>query len=353
MRVIDSHTEGEPTRLIVEGGPDARRRPARRAAPAVRRALRRRSRLRAQRTARLRCDGRRAALRAGRSRLRCRAHLLQQCRLSRHVRPRDDRRRGDACAYGPHRSWACIASRRRSESSTVELHEPQRGHHRERAELCSPARRENRRRGSRRRHGDVAWGGNWFFLTDDAPCAIEPANIPRLTEAALAVRAELDRAGHRGRDGGEIDHIEFFTRAADGADSRNFVLCPGGAYDRSPCGTGTSAKLACLAAEGALRPARPGSRRASSAVDSSAAMSPWRAGRSGRASPGAPGSRRRRRSSAILPIPFPTASPALPPQPSGESLLIDAADPPHIADMGCVLGAANSRDIRFPAIALV
>ena len=103
--------------------------------------------------------------------------------------------------------------------------------------------------------GDVAWGGNWFFLTDGAPCAIERANIPRLTEAALGVRAELARAGHRGRDGCEIDHIEFFIhRPRSGADSRNFVLCPGGVYDRSPCGTGTSAKLACLAAEGALSP---------------------------------------------------------------------------------------------------
>ena len=106
--------------------------------------------------------------------------------------------------------------------------------------------------------GDVAWGGNWFFLTDGAPCAIERANIPRLTEAALAVRAALARAGHRGRDGGEIDHIEFFMRRPPGgADSRNFVLCPGGAYDRSPCGTGTSAKLACLAADGALSPGAP------------------------------------------------------------------------------------------------
>jgi 4-hydroxyproline epimerase len=106
--------------------------------------------------------------------------------------------------------------------------------------------------------GDVAWGGNWFFLIDGAPCAIEAANIPRLTEAALAVRTELARAGHRGKDGGEIDHVEFFVRRPPGgADSRNFVLCPGGAYDRSPCGTGTSAKLACLAAEGALAPGAP------------------------------------------------------------------------------------------------
>ena len=103
--------------------------------------------------------------------------------------------------------------------------------------------------------GDIAWGGNWFFLVEGAPCAIERANVARLSEAALAVRAELARAGQRGRDGAESDHIEFFTRRPPGgADSRNFVLCPGGAYDRSPCGTGTSAKLACLAAEGALPP---------------------------------------------------------------------------------------------------
>ena len=42
-------------------------------------------------------------------------------------------------------------------------------------------------------------------------------------------------------------------KSAD-ANSRNFVLCPGGAYDRSPCGTGTSAKLACLHADGKLKP---------------------------------------------------------------------------------------------------
>ena len=48
----------------------------------------------------------------------------------------------------------------------------------------------------------------------------------------------------------EIDHIELFAPSSTGADSQNFVLCPGKAYDRSPCGTGTSAKLACLIADG-------------------------------------------------------------------------------------------------------
>lgn len=98
--------------------------------------------------------------------------------------------------------------------------------------------------------GDVAWGGNWFFLANAAPCELVAGNIPRLTAAAEAVRRELVRQGITGVDGAEIDHIEFFAppQAAD-ADSRNFVLCPGGAFDRSPCGTGTSAKLACLAAD--------------------------------------------------------------------------------------------------------
>jgi 4-hydroxyproline epimerase len=102
--------------------------------------------------------------------------------------------------------------------------------------------------------GDVAWGGNWFFLTEAAPCAIEAANIPVLAQAAQAIKRALARDGVTGRDGAAIDHVELFGSSPTGADSRSFVLCPGGAYDRSPCGTGTSAKLACLAAHGALAP---------------------------------------------------------------------------------------------------
>ena len=103
--------------------------------------------------------------------------------------------------------------------------------------------------------GDIAWGGNWFFLSRDAPCALEMANIPELTKAAAAIKATLAANGITGAHGAEIDHIEFFgPPQAPHANSRNFVFCPGGAYDRSPCGTGTSAKLACLAASGTLRP---------------------------------------------------------------------------------------------------
>lgn len=99
--------------------------------------------------------------------------------------------------------------------------------------------------------GDVAWGGNWFFLTEDRPCEIALVNEKLLTAYATAVRRALVQQGITGVGGAEIDHVELFGPAqTPGNHSRNFVLCPGGAYDRSPCGTGTSAKLACLMAEG-------------------------------------------------------------------------------------------------------
>lgn len=102
--------------------------------------------------------------------------------------------------------------------------------------------------------GDVAWGGNWFFLTEMPGENLDLANVPRLSQATVALMEALDRSGTFGSDGGKIDHVELFAppRRAD-ADSRNFVMCPGGAYDRSPCGTGTSAKMAALHARGKLR----------------------------------------------------------------------------------------------------
>jgi 4-hydroxyproline epimerase len=103
--------------------------------------------------------------------------------------------------------------------------------------------------------GDVAWGGNWFFCVREVPVALTMANIGELTRTAEAIKAALIRQGITATDGAPIDHIEFHgPPTLPGAHSRNFVLCPGGAYDRSPCGTGTSAKLACLAADEKLAP---------------------------------------------------------------------------------------------------
>ncbi|MQA39786.1 4-hydroxyproline epimerase [Rugamonas aquatica] len=100
--------------------------------------------------------------------------------------------------------------------------------------------------------GDVAWGGNWFFLVSGHGLELGVANVEALTAYSVAVGAALEKAGVTGEGGALIDHIELFAPSRTGADSQSFVLCPGKAYDRSPCGTGTSAKLACLAADGKL-----------------------------------------------------------------------------------------------------
>jgi 4-hydroxyproline epimerase len=107
-------------------------------------------------------------------------------------------------------------------------------------------------------HGDIAWGGNWFFLIESHGAAsqgrnLSLANVDQLTEFTWAIRQALTAQGITGVNGEEIDHIELFgPPASSTADSTNFVLCPGKAYDRSPCGTGTSAKMACLYADGKL-----------------------------------------------------------------------------------------------------
>ena len=103
--------------------------------------------------------------------------------------------------------------------------------------------------------GDVAWGGNWFFLVGHHGCKLEKAAVDELTAFSRAIRSALGAQGVTGTNGAEIDHIELVSDVpGDGVSSRNFVLCPGGEYDRSPCGTGTSAQLACLAADGKLEP---------------------------------------------------------------------------------------------------
>ena len=96
--------------------------------------------------------------------------------------------------------------------------------------------------------GDVAWGGNWFFLVANHGLALNRDQIEALTDFACRVRKAINAQGFP-----EVNHVELFAPSSTpGVDSRNFVLCPGKAYDRSPCGTGTSAKLACLAADGKL-----------------------------------------------------------------------------------------------------
>lgn len=100
--------------------------------------------------------------------------------------------------------------------------------------------------------GDIGYGGNWFYIVHEPKFEISVARQEELTDICWSIRHEMVRRGITGADGEEIDHVELFGPAIVGADSQNFVQCPGGAYDRSPCGTGTSAKLACLFAAGKL-----------------------------------------------------------------------------------------------------
>jgi 4-hydroxyproline epimerase len=102
--------------------------------------------------------------------------------------------------------------------------------------------------------GDVAWGGNWFYLVEKHGMDLDLKSVERLIDFTWRIRKALPHAGITSPDGAEIDHIELFGPPRDARNhGRNFVLCPGKAYDRSPCGTGTSAKLACLYADGKLR----------------------------------------------------------------------------------------------------
>jgi len=103
-------------------------------------------------------------------------------------------------------------------------------------------------------HGDVAWGGNWFFLCHDHGLEVAVGNLAGLQRGAARIKRALADAGVVGSDGAEIDHVELMGPGGPGANARSFVLCPGDAYDRSPCGTGTSAVVACLAADGELAP---------------------------------------------------------------------------------------------------
>ena len=104
-------------------------------------------------------------------------------------------------------------------------------------------------------HGDIAWGGNWFFLISEHSFELRPPNRAAIVTAAAAIRRALISNGITGADSASIDHIELCAPPSqEGNSGRNFVLCPGASFDRSPCGTGTCAKMACLYADGKLEP---------------------------------------------------------------------------------------------------
>ncbi|MBS0395849.1 MAG: 4-hydroxyproline epimerase [Proteobacteria bacterium] len=253
MRVIDSHTAGEPTRVVLEGGPAL-------AGPLAARVA----------TLRREHEGFRAAV--------CNEPRGSDVLVGALLTPPVDPSAAAGviffnnvgylgmCGHGTIGLVTTLAwlgrlapGRHRIETPvgcvTTELHADGRVSVRN-----VPAYRHARAvtvevPGHGRVSGDVAWGGNWFFLCADHGLRLEAGRLEALVDFGWRLRQALGAAGVTGADGAEIDHIELTgPGSGPGIDGRNFVLCPGKAYDRSPCGTGTSAKLACLVADGKLAP---------------------------------------------------------------------------------------------------
>lgn len=253
-RIIDSHTGGEPTRLVVSGGPDLGRGPM------------------AERLQRFRADHdawRRALANEPRGNDVIVGALLCEPEDPAHacgVLYFNNVGYLGMCGHGTIGLVATLAYLGRLGAGTHRIETPvgvvEATLHADGSVTVAnvPAYRHAQHvavdvPGLGRVHGDVAWGGNWFFLCHDHGLPLLPSNVSLLTARADAVRQALAAQGHTGAGGADIDHIELLGPPQDPAhQGRSFVLCPGGAYDRSPCGTGTSAKLACLAADGALAP---------------------------------------------------------------------------------------------------
>ena len=252
-RIIDSHTAGEPTRVVVEGGPDLGRGPL------------------AERRERFRTEHDR--FRSGVINEPRGSDVIVGALLCEPVDPTcaagviffNNVSTIGMCGHGTIGLAVTLAHLGRIEAGrhrietpvgevSVELHDA----HRVTVENVPSYRSASDVTvavpGYGEVTGEVAWGGNWFYLVPSPGLAIEPANIDRLTAFTTRVRGILAERGIRGADGAEVDHVEVYAPLASGVKgSRNFVLCPGDAYDRSPCGTGTSAKLACLSASGELK----------------------------------------------------------------------------------------------------
>lgn len=252
IRVVDSHTGGEPTRVVLEGAPDLGTGPL----------SERRARLMAHHDAWRRavaCEPRASEVLVGALLVEpfepgcdlgviffnnvgvlgmCGHGTIGVVETLRHLgRLQPGRLRIDTPV-------GVVAAELREDGSVVVINVPARRYLRQVA-LNVP--------GLGTVHGDVAWGGNWFFLVSDHGLELRRSNLLRLMAAACSIREALGHAGITGEGGAEIDHVELTGPAADPTNQgRNFVLCPGNEWDRSPCGTGTSAKLACLMDEGKL-----------------------------------------------------------------------------------------------------
>lgn len=252
VRVLDSHTEGEPTRVVIEGGPDLG------AGPLAERVEVFRSKYDAFRSG-VTCEPRGS-------------HVVVGALLCPPTNPEcvtgviffNDVGYLGMCGHGTIgvvRSLAYLGriqpGKHRIETpvgeveaelltgGSVVVHNVLSYRYRRAVPVDVP--------GIGRLEGDIAWGGNWFFLIGSHPFELKMSHHAELVAATHAIRTALADCGITGKNGALIDHIELFGPPENPENScRNFVLCPGASFDRSPCGTGTSAKMACLYADGKL-----------------------------------------------------------------------------------------------------
>lgn len=253
LKIIDSHTGGEPTRVVVEGAPDLgagsmaqRRERFQEKADWLRTALLTEPRGFEAMVGALLCESEQPECAAGVIFFN-NAGMIQGCLHGTIGLVRTLQYMG-SIGVGEHRietPVGIVTATLNADDSVTVANVPS---YRHRSDVVVEVT------GYGEVRGDIAWGGNWFFLTEGSGPSVTFENIDALTTFSLAVMGALESQSITGADGGKIDHIEVFGPPADPAvaDSRNFVMCPGGEYDRSPCGTGTSAKLACLHAAGEL-----------------------------------------------------------------------------------------------------
>jgi proline racemase len=101
---------------------------------------------------------------------------------------------------------------------------------------------------------DVAFGGA-FYASVESPLPLDRAHLPQLIELGRRIKAELEAAHDvvHPREPGlrDVYGVIFFTREGDRV-QRNVTIFADGEVDRSPCGSGTSARLALLDADGEL-----------------------------------------------------------------------------------------------------
>jgi len=252
VRVLDSHTEGEPTRVVIEGGPELGN------GPLSQRLEIFRSQFDSLRSA-LTCEPRGSEIVVG-------ALLCEPCDVEcvAGVIFFNDVGFLGMCGHGMIGVVRSLAHLGRIQTGKHRIETPVGEVETElKSDGCVSVRNVMSYRyraavpvevpGIGKLVGDIAWGGNWFFLIGDHPFQLKLDRRSELIAVSHAIRNALAVSGITGEDGAPIDHIELFGKPQNPENSsRNFVLCPGASFDRSPCGTGTSAKMACLYADGKL-----------------------------------------------------------------------------------------------------